>query len=73
MIFLLHLWTGINASQALAYDHKEWPTCSFEKSDIKKYNLIYRLKTFDLKNIDHPLLNDSGYLVNEKIKFNHPC
>ena len=23
-------WTGINASQALAYDHKEWPTCSFE-------------------------------------------
>ncbi len=71
--FASSTWTGINASQALGYDRKEWPTCSFEKSDIKKYNLIYKLKSLGLENVDHPLLNDFDYSVNKKIKFlNYP-
>ena len=54
-------WTGINASQALGYDRVEWPKCSFELSDVKKHNKLFKANKNNQKYLEHQLLNNNRY------------
>ena len=54
-------WTGLNASQAVGYDRKDWPLCSFNNDNIKKYNKEYKVSLKNKKNLDDKFLNDGSF------------
>lgn len=60
-IFANSSWTGLNASQATGYDNKNWPLCSFQKTNLNDYNEIIKESLNNKEFLDEPILNDRSF------------
>ena len=60
-IFANSSWTGLNASQAVGYDQKNWPLCSFKNDNIKKYNEVIKKSLKNKKYLNEVFLNDGNF------------
>ncbi len=60
-IFANSSWTGLNASQSVGYDRKNWPLCSFNNDNIKEYNEVIKKSLKNKEYLNEAFLNDGNF------------